>query len=183
MRELARGDATIQSFVKIDHHDHAGLYGDSKQRDVPDPNGDAEVEAHHVLEQQTAGHCVPGRKDQHDGLSHRMEEHIEQDKDQSKNDWQDECKPLSRTQLELVFSRPLQSVAGGQTELPIKHTLRVVDVAAVVRSREVNINVAGKLSVFVAYHGWPGTQRDACYLAERNLRSGRRRDQYSTQRV
>src|SRR5882757_7084745 len=112
-----------------------------------------------------------------------MEEHIEQDEDQSKNDRQDDGKTLSRTQLELVFSRPLKRVSGRQTELAIKHTLRFVNVAAVVQSREVNIDVASHLSVFVADHRWPVTQRETCDLAERNLRSGRRHDQYSTQRV
>src|SRR4029077_7906976 len=62
-------------------------------------------------------------------------------------------------------------------------TLRFVNVAAVVRSREIDIDVAGQLSVFVADHGWPVTQRDTRDLAERNLHSGRRPDQYSTQRV
>src|SRR5258708_14761653 len=68
-------------------------------------------------------------------------------------------------------------------QLPIEHTLRVVNVAAIVRSREVNVDVAGKLTVFVTYHRWTRAQGDTRDFAERNLRAGRRHDQYSTERI
>ena len=116
-------------------------------------------------------------------FSHRLEEHVEQDKDQPENDRQDNGQALSRAQLELVLSRPFQRVSGGQMELPIEHALRVVNVAAVVRGREVNIDVAGELPVFVADHRGARAQVDMRDFAERNLRAGWRHDQYATKRV
>src|ERR1700733_14362811 len=138
MSELAGGDVTIQSFVKIDHHDDSGLDGDSEERDVTDPDCHAEVEAHHVLKQQSAGHRIHGRKDQYDRFSRRLEKHVEQEKDQAKDDRQDKRQALSRAQLELILSRPLEGISGWQMKLPIEHALHVVDVAAVIRSRKVN---------------------------------------------
>ena len=112
--ERAGGDMTIQRFVKIDDHDDAGFDGDSKQRDIPNPHGDAEVEAHNVLKQQSARHGVNGRKYQYDRLSRGAEKHVEQHKDQAENDRQDDRQALSRAQLELILSRPFQGVSGGQ---------------------------------------------------------------------
>src|SRR5882724_985555 len=103
MAEFAGGDVTIQSFMKIDHHDDAGLDGDSEQCDVADPYGNAEVEAHHVLKQQPAGHRVYGRKDQHDRFGHRLEEHVEQDKYQKEDDRQDDRQAFSSAQLEFIL--------------------------------------------------------------------------------
>src|SRR5271168_1484287 len=68
-------------------------------------------------------------------------------------------------------------------ELPIEHALSVVNVAAVIRSRQVNVDVAGELPVFVADHRWARAQVDVRDFAERNLCAGWRHDQYATKRI
>src|SRR5258708_474579 len=68
-------------------------------------------------------------------------------------------------------------------ELRIEHVLRVINVAAVVGGREVNIDVAGDLPVLVADHRRTLAQVDARDFAERNLRASRRHQQDSTKRV
>jgi len=52
----------VESLVEVDHHDHAGFHRDSKQRDVPHPDRHAEVVAEEPLQDQSARHCVKGRK-------------------------------------------------------------------------------------------------------------------------
>src|SRR5258707_8122854 len=68
-------------------------------------------------------------------------------------------------------------------ELRMEHVMRVINVAAVVGGREVNIDVAGNLPVFVADHRRTLAQLDARDFAERNLRASRRHEQDSPKRV
>ena len=162
---------TIQGFdVKVNHHDHAGLDCDSEQRDVSNPHGDAEVEPHHVLEQQSAGHRIHSGKDRHDRFGHRLEA-CKAVRRSGRRQLANDRQALSRAQLELILSRPFQRVSGGQMELSIEHALRVVDVTAVVRGRQVNVDVAGELTVFVADHRRSRAQSDTRDFAERNLRA------------
>ena len=54
----ARRQSRQQNTNTID----AGFHGNSKQRNVADPNGDAEVVSQPVLKNESSGHGIKGRK-------------------------------------------------------------------------------------------------------------------------
>ena len=84
----------LQGFMQIDHHDNARLYSDAEERNVANPNRNAEVIAQQLLEQETSCHGIDRWKDQDYGLGDRVEEHIEQHKDHEKDDWEDQLQAL-----------------------------------------------------------------------------------------
>ena len=54
----SRGDAFVERLMEIHHHDHPSLHGNSKEGDVAHPDGDAEVVAQQILENQASGHSI-----------------------------------------------------------------------------------------------------------------------------
>ena len=47
--------SSFKRFLQIDDHDDAGLDGGAEERDVADPDGDAEIVAEQVLQKDAAG--------------------------------------------------------------------------------------------------------------------------------
>src|SRR5712671_4423693 len=110
-----------------------------------------------------------------------MENHIEQHEDDEKDDGQNELQALFRSQLELVFARPLIGVARGQLQLLAKHLARLVYETTVIGSVQVNVDVAGQLAIFVADHGRTAREGHFGHFGNGNLGAGRRRNQNSVE--
>src|SRR5579884_2734348 len=124
MRDRNTGsDSALQSFVKIDNHDNAGFNGNSEQCDISNPDRDAEVVAQCPLQNQTASERVDSRKDQHRSFCNRVEDHIQQHKDDEEHDRQDDLQTCFCSLLKLVLASPAICVASRQAELVIKQAL------------------------------------------------------------
>ena len=80
--------------MEIHHHDDAGFDRNSKQCDVAHPDGDAEVVAKPILENQAASHRVKRGENKDGGFSDRVEDHIKKQEDHKKHDRHDELQPF-----------------------------------------------------------------------------------------
>ena len=84
-RVVSGGKLPIERFVQIyDHHDF-GLDRDTEQRDVANPDGNAEIVAKLPLEKKPSRHRIQRRKDQNQCFGHGSEHHIEQHKDRKED--------------------------------------------------------------------------------------------------
>ncbi len=92
--DFVREKMTVQSLVQVDDHDHAGFHRDSEERNVPDPDGHAEVIAKQPLQQQAAGQRVDRGHDKYDCFRGRAEDHVEQDEDEEEDYGQNELETL-----------------------------------------------------------------------------------------
>ena len=68
----------VERFMEINHHNHAGFYGDSKERNVTDRRGDAEVVVKKPLQEQSSTHGIDGWEDKHERFGYRVEYEIQE---------------------------------------------------------------------------------------------------------
>jgi hypothetical protein len=54
----AGSEALVERLMEIHDHDDARLHGNSKKCDVADPNGNTEVIAEPILEDESPGHGI-----------------------------------------------------------------------------------------------------------------------------
>src|SRR6516164_7983436 len=130
--DYSRRKFSIERLTEIDDHYDPGLDGDPEQRDVSDPNGNAEIVAQEILQKQTASHGTEARKDQDGSLCRRLEEHVKQDKDQGEYDRQDVRKALASPQLEFIFARPFKGITRRQMQLPVQCLLGTTYIPTVI---------------------------------------------------
>src|SRR5580704_17665847 len=101
-----------------------------------------------------------------------MKHHVEQHKDDKKDDRQYELQPLFCPEFELVFAGPFVGEAGRQVEFFLEQIARIPDEAAVVFRIQIDVNVAGQRAVFIADHRGSPRERDFRDIGTWNLRSG-----------
>src|ERR1700731_862030 len=92
--------------MKVDHHDHARLHGNSKQGDVTHPDCYAEVVSKQPLEDQSSGHRIECREDEHYGFGDVMENQVQEKENHKKDDWQNDLEALLGPKFKLVLTRP-----------------------------------------------------------------------------
>src|SRR5215831_8111162 len=93
-------------FVQIDNHDHASLHRDSKQCDIANPNGHAEVVSERPLKQETSGHCIQRGKNQYGCFGGGLEHQVQQYEDHEENNRENKFQTLLGTKLKLVLPCP-----------------------------------------------------------------------------
>jgi hypothetical protein len=86
LQDGSGGKPPVERFVQIDDHHDTRLDRDPKQRDVANPDRNAEIVAKVPLEKKAARHRVERRKDQNQRFSHGSEHHIKQHKDCEEDD-------------------------------------------------------------------------------------------------
>src|SRR6185437_13707639 len=110
-----------------------------------------------------------------------MEDHVEQQKNDQEDDWQNEFEPLLGAQLELVFSRPAICKPSRHFQLLAQQAICLCDETPVVGCVEVDVDVTRQLSILVANHGGSARKRKFCNFPDGDLRSPGSRDDYSFQ--
>ena len=126
--------------LQVGDHDDAGLDGGAEERDVADPDRDAEVEAHPGLEQDPAGQGE-GHREQHMGrLPHRAEGHHQGREDDEDDGGEDVEQGLPGPQLVLVLAGVLDGHARVQGHLRGDALLDLVDEAAQVPVADIGLD-------------------------------------------
>src|ERR1041384_2923175 len=123
--------------MEINHHDDASFHGNSKECNVAHPNGHTEVVAKQILENQSTGHGIKGRKNEDSSFRCGMENHIEQQKYYKEHDGYDDLQARFCTQLEFIFAGPFVRIAGWQLEFLTQEAVCFRNKSAVVLGREV----------------------------------------------
>src|SRR2546422_8562496 len=123
--------------MEIDDHHNSGLHGDSKECDVAHPNGDAEVVAKPILENQAASHGIKRREDEDSSFRKRMKDHVEQQEDHEKYDRDNELQPFFGADFEFVLSGPLVAVSRGKTQFFAEELVSLSNESPVVLRCEV----------------------------------------------
>ena len=106
--------------MQVDHHYHSRFNGDTKERDIADPDRHAEVVAQQPLQNQCSSCGVESRKDQNHGFRDGAENHIQQHENYEEHNRQNDFQPFLRSRFKLVFTRPCVVVFSWQTEFLAK---------------------------------------------------------------
>src|SRR4029077_8072089 len=148
----------------------------SEKSDVAHPDSNTEVVVEKPLKDETASHGIKRRENEHRGLSHGVEDHVEQHEDHEEHDWKNEFEALSRPQLKFVFARPLVGVSGGQAQFLLQQSGSPLNEAAIVARVQVNIDITCELAVFIPDHGRATREGERCDLVNGDLRARRSGD-------
>src|SRR5262245_53690277 len=138
--------------MEVHDHDHAGLHGDSEQRDVSYPNRHTEVVTKPVLKDQASGHGVKRWKNEDGRFYGRMKNHVEKNENHKEYDGHDDLQSCFRTQLELIFSGPFVGITRRQFQFFMEQTVRLRDEATVVFRGQIEIDVTRQQTFFIADH-------------------------------
>jgi hypothetical protein len=108
--------AAFQAFschrlLKVEDHDHAGLDRGAEERDVADPDGDAEVVPKPPLQQHAAGQGERHREDHVRGFRRRVKRHRQQQKDNQQHGRHDQLQRLAGADLVFILAAPLNGHA------------------------------------------------------------------------
>src|ERR1700692_2750414 len=132
----------VQGLVQIYEHDHARLARYAKRRYVAHPDRNAEVVSEKPLEDEASCQRVDCGKNEDCGLGNGVKYHVEQQEDDTENDWQDQLQPLFRPQLKFVFAGPFVRVAGRQREFLAKQIICAGDKAAVILRVQIDVYIS-----------------------------------------
>ena len=95
---------SFQRFLEIDDHHHAGLDRRAEERDVADPDGDAEIVAEQVLQKDAAAQRERHGEDDVRGFLRVAIDDVEQQEDDEEHARHDDPQRLRRADLVLEFA-------------------------------------------------------------------------------
>ena len=160
----------FQRFLEIDDHDHAGLDRGAEERDVADPDRDAEVVAEQVLQKDAAaqreGHGEDDVRRFLDGCDRR----VEQQEDDEQHGRHDEHERALRAELVLVFAAAFDASCrrAGRLISCAMRLLHFLDEAAEVAVLHVGLHEDAQRPFSLAISLGPLRAPDLRDLAERD---------------
>src|SRR5260370_13610000 len=107
------------------NHHHACFNGNAEESDVAHPHRYAEVIAEQHLQNQAACQRIDPRENEDSRFGDGMKHHVEQHKDDKKDNWQNELQPLFVPEIELVLAGPFVSTAASPVEFLLEQISRV----------------------------------------------------------
>ena len=146
--------------------------GRAEERYVTNPNGDTEVEAKDGLEKNAACEGEWNRQNHVRGFSQRSVNQEEDDKNNSKDHWQDKLQGPLGPELVLILAAPLDGHPGRQSDLFLNTLTRLLHKSPEVTVLHIGLHKDPKTPIFAGDLARSGVAPDFRDLPERDVFAG-----------